>query len=277
MTEAEIEALLDAPDDGEDKEIGELLTGETETTAQEPKQDEEAGEDAGEDATPPASADQDDSPTDSEADSPAAETAEPPSTTSITPQPAEREFEQERAQLDQRRAALEEQYYNQGDISEEQFRAEMRKLEWQMHDLSSDQTLHRQQLLQHQLSMQAIAQQFIASHAEYQTYPGRLQLLQVEAQRLEAANPNIDPHALLQQAHASVYAQLGLELPSKAASQPKAKAVELPPTLGGLPSAADSDDSSSLFAKLDTLTGDEYEEALAKLPEATVERYLGSV
>lgn len=267
MTEAEIEALLETPDDGEDKEIGELLTGETDSSTEELEQIEEAGEDA----TPLASTEQDDS----EADSPATETAEPQPTRSLTPLPAEREFEQERAELDQRRAALEEQYYNQGDISEEQFRAEMRKLEWQMHDLSSDQTLHRQQLLQHQLSMQAIAQQFIASHAEYQSYPGRLQLLQVEAQRLEAADPNIDPYSLLQQAHASVYAQLGLELPGKAASKPKA--VDLPPTLGGLPSAADSDDSSSLFAKLDTLTGDEYEEALAKLPEATVERYLGCV
>jgi len=173
-----------------------------------------------------------------------------------------------------------------GEITMKEFRAKERALRSESADI-------REQMMRASISRDAEVQTwfkqtvpaFLAEHPEYEAGGILHDMLNTKVKALQAAaaeagNSQTSP-AILRQAHESVRAELakvGLEKKS-ATTQDGAKKEkpkrELPPTLAHVP-AADISDTDSEFAYLDRLSGDAYEDALAKLSDDQRDRYLAS-
>ena len=87
------------------------------------------------------------------------------------------------------------------------------------------------------------------------------------------------PRAVLDAGHTAVCEGLGIATTKPQAHNPtsnRASDAVIPPSLGGLPTAGNDNGDNGLFSKLDSLTGDDLEEALARLTADQQDRYYGS-
>lgn len=121
---------------------------------------------------------------------------------------------------------------------------------------------------------------FLAQHAEYK--PGSLlhRMLDQEVRVLQTTDYQGDVFnpEILAKAHERIRAELGGAAPAPSNPLPKPNGQrEIPPTIGGLPPAGEEHlDDGGQWAAISRLSGEEYEQALARLTPDQREAYLNS-
>ena len=182
--------------------------------------------------------------------------------------------------------------YNDGDISFEEFNKEnrrldreSRKLEKEKDDIELDRKLAQQSV---NSQWNGVMSAFMPSHPELNQSQVRMDvfdkiLMRVTGETMQKGKmPGIDD---VNKAYAEWCKEFnfqpagddkGTTAPKKTTTpaKPKKKAPKVPPTLGGLPAAQGNDTAAGRFAQLDRLSGDAFEEALAKLSAADRDAYL---
>lgn len=174
--------------------------------------------------------------------------------------------------------------FDDGEMTAAEYRQQTRVLEQQQRDIDR-QLLKAEMAQEAQQDHQKRSEEtwyndtvpgFLKEYPEYQGKDLLLGALDAAVRRLQAAQPDnqFDP-AILAQADAQVRAELGLAPRSKPATPAPKVERELPPSLATVPAAdIDDIDGGSEFAAIDRLSGVDYENALAKMPDEMRERYL---
>lgn len=197
------------------------------------------------------------------------------------------DYEQKVADIDKRRAELDEQF-DDGEIDQTEWRKAVRDLDREEEGLKTQaikaqmaQEMHEQ--AQRKAWVDTV-NGFLDDNPGYRAHQLRYNALNqtVIAIANDPANGNLSGRQILERAHREVHEAFGLplEAPAQQGKQGKGKGKpQIPPTLGHLPAAETGDFENSRFAHLDRLlerSPEKYEAALAKLSEADYDAYLAT-
>lgn len=179
--------------------------------------------------------------------------------------------------------------FEDGDITAAQFHTKVDEINERLHEVKRQ--IDRAELAQ-QLEGQRIqnmwaddCKSFLAKHAEYNSDPERMKLLDetIRALATMPSNQGLSNEKALSKAHNIVKLEMGepVDVPAVAAPktvvQHKVPRPDAPPNIGSLPTAALNDTTGGEFASIETLrkSGDveAYERALEGLSEAQATRY----
>lgn len=171
--------------------------------------------------------------------------------------------------------------FDEGELTAAELRQQTRDIERQIREL--ERTGERAQLSRDAQAAtwenETVAN-FLANNAAYQEGSFLYQALDTEVRKLQVGAYKDNPFSpeILTKAHENItsgIAALSGGAAPRGKDNPGTKQREIPPNLGGLPSAADDDlGGGGDFAYLDRLQGLAYEEALAKLTPDQQEAYL---
>lgn len=181
-----------------------------------------------------------------------------------------------------------EKAYEDGDISFAEYRKEQRRLDKEAHalqKLADDVELDRK--LAHEKVVgqwQGLMDTFIPAHPELSKTKTRMNVFDTILQRVTAetiGKGKMPGTADVNKAYKEWCAEFDVE-PEAASSDGKGKGKaapakpkkKAPPVLGGMPAAQGNDAADGRFAQLDRLSGDAFEDALAKLSPADRDAYL---
>lgn len=209
-------------------------------------------------------------------------------------QPPPDDYDAQLASISEERRQIERQYFD-GELEQEDRDKKLDALADRRDELVGGKRAYDAAVSQYHatvLSIQRAAiSRFNADHPEYQegsplfsrrrTALLRDAIADVEEQAAKAGT-TLSPRETLAKAHAAIVSEFG-EIKQQASGvrsqqdqqkpQPRQK-PEIPPTLGGLPTATNDNPTGNRFEYMDKLTGDAYEAALANLPKAEQDAYL---
>lgn len=178
--------------------------------------------------------------------------------------------------------------YNDGDISMDEYVKEQRRLDRESRALDKEKDgieLDRKLAGQEVIGRwQGVMSAFLPQHPELNTTKFRGDAFDTILQRVtgETLKKGKMPGlADAEKAYKEWCTEFNVE-PTNVTAQKKATVpakkekvkTKVPPTLGGLPAAQATDTQDGRFAQLDRMTGEKYEEALAKLSSAERDAYL---
>lgn len=178
--------------------------------------------------------------------------------------------------------------YNDGDISMDEYVKEQRRLDRESRALDKEKDgieLDRKLAAQEVIGRwQGVMSAFLPQHPELNTTKFRGDAFDTILQRVtgETLKKGKMPGlADAEKAYKEWCTEFNVE-PTNVTAQKKATVpakkekvkTKVPPTLGGLPAAQATDTQDGRFAQLDRMTGEKYEEALAKLSSAERDAYL---
>lgn len=178
--------------------------------------------------------------------------------------------------------------YDDGDISFAEYTKEQRKLDRESRSLEKEKdTIELDRKLASESVMgrwQGVMSAFLPQHPELNTTTFRGEAFDTILKRVTAETLNkgkIPGLADAEKAYKEWCTEFNVE-PTNVTAQKKATVpakkekvkTKVPPTLGGLPAAQATDTQDGRFAQLDRMTGEKYEEALAKLSSAERDAYL---
>jgi hypothetical protein len=175
--------------------------------------------------------------------------------------------------------------FDEGELTAAEFRVQTRALQDQERAI-------REQILMANMSEQArrqsydtAVQSFLATNAQYQQGSQMFALLDAELRRIqtEAMAKGFDPldPSLIHHAHASLQTLFGNA--AGAAANPPAPPQtpvppgaqrNLPPAFHSIPATATQDIADPVVSGLARLSGEDFEQAFARLPEATRQQFL---
>lgn len=291
LTEEEREGLLEDDDEDGGDEGGDDADLAAAAVAPEVKKAAEAGNDDGGDDSdePPAAAP-------SQAANPEQTAAEPAKAQEVAPsadEPAEPtpawvlpgDFEERLNAVKTQKAEVAKKF-DDGELTGDEFRAELAKLDDQHEDLRERKIMANIAIETAKRDFGAGVESFLGAHPQYEKGSTLYTLLDAEVRKLQssAANP-LNPK-LIEKAHAKISADIakayGVQQPAAKQQEPtkgaKQKRPEPPPSLGGVP-AADIDDTGDggEFAQLERLMNTDsvtYERELARLSPEARDRFL---
>lgn len=178
--------------------------------------------------------------------------------------------------------------YDDGDISFAEYTKEQRKLDRESRSIEKEKdTIELDRKLASESVMgrwQGVMSAFLPQHPELNTTTFRGEAFDTILKRVTAETLNkgkIPGLADAEKAYKEWCTEFNVE-PTNVTAQKKATVpakkekvkTKVPPTLGGLPAAQATDTQDGRFAQLDRMTGEKYEEALAKLSSAERDAYL---
>ncbi|SFV31304.1 hypothetical protein SAMN05216456_1298 [Devosia crocina] len=186
-----------------------------------------------------------------------------------------------------------EKRFDDGELSSAEYRKGLRELNDQRselermqlkHELSADSRKHDFEIRKSTWFENTVPD-WLAKHPQYEAGSAGYDALNAEVMKLQGGNA-ADPFAasILDQAHAKVQRDmrkaLGLPAEENKPSTPQPPTEpkrEIPPALGGLPSAAPADlQDTSKFAVISRMTGEAKENAMAQLSDTERNQYLAS-
>jgi hypothetical protein len=177
--------------------------------------------------------------------------------------------------------------FEDGDLSAAEYQTELDKLMKQERQIEQQQFKAQiaQEMKENAQREQwaATIQEFLTENPRYNTSKLLYQALDTAVREVagEEESAGMTGKQILRVAHERVMAEIGITEEAKPVKQEKGKKYKpnIPPTLGSLPAAEQTETGNSKFKRLDEMmerNPEAFEEAFARLPEAEQEAYLAS-